>query len=53
MDNAVVLANSPASGQVVSFATRLQAMPLKSKLSALIGIAALAGVVYAMTLWNS
>ena len=41
MDNAVVLANSPASGQVVGFATRLQAMPMKSKLSALIGIAAL------------
>jgi len=53
MDNAVVLANSPASGQVVGFATRLQAMPMKSKLSALIGIAALAGVVYAMTLWSS
>ena len=53
MDNAVVLANSPASGQVVGFATRLQAMPMKSKLSTLIGIAALAGVVYAMTLWSS
>ena len=53
MDNAVVLANSPASGQVVGFATRLQAMPMKSKLSALIGIVALAGVVYAMTLWSS
>ena len=53
MDNAVVLANSPASGQVVGFATRLQAMPMKSKLSALIGIAALAGVVCAMTLWSS
>ena len=53
MDNAVVLANPSTAGQPVAFATRLQAMPLKSKLSALIGVAALAGVVYAMTLWNS
>jgi len=50
MDNAVAL-NSP---QVpVSFTARLQAMPLRSKLSAVIGVVALAGVVFAMTAWSS
>ena len=36
-----------------TFAGRVQAMPLRSKVSALIGVAALAGVVYAMTAWNA
>ncbi len=52
MDNAVAL--SPNTAPVpATFAGRLAAMPLRSKLSALIGIAALAGVVFAMTAWNS
>ena len=52
MDNAVALtsSNTAVTG---GFAGRLQAMPMKSKLSALIGVLALAGIVYAMTLWNS
>nr|HET7859516.1 flagellar basal-body MS-ring/collar protein FliF [Caldimonas sp.] len=50
MDNAVAL-NSP---QVpATFAGRLQAMPLRSKISALVGVVALAGVVFAMTAWSS
>ena len=28
-------------------------MPLRSKMSALIGVAALAGIVFAMTAWSS
>ena len=53
MDNAVAL--SPHATPVVpaTFGARLQAMPLRSKVSALIGIAALAGVVYAMTAWSA
>jgi len=50
MDNAVAL-NSP---QVpATFAARLQAMPLRSKASAFIGVVALAAVVFAMTTWGS
>ena len=41
MDNAVAVNASNASA---TFAGRLQAMPAKSKLSALIGVLALAGV---------
>ena len=52
MDNAVALA--PNASQVpVSFAGRLQAMPLRSKISAFVGVVALAGVVFAMTAWSS
>ncbi len=52
MDNAVAL--SPNASQVpATFAARLQAMPLRSKVSAVIGIVALAGVVFAMTAWSS
>ena len=48
MDNAVAVThNAPAT-----LAGRLQAMPAKSKVSALIGVLALAGVVFAMTAWN-
>ena len=52
MDNAVVTTQNASLAQT-SFAGRIDAMPLRSKLSALIGVAALAGVVYAMTAWNS
>ena len=48
MDNAVAVSpNAPAT-----FAGRLQAMPAKSKVSALIGMLALAAVVFAMTAFN-
>jgi flagellar M-ring protein FliF len=51
MDNAVAL---PPNSQVpATFAGRLQAMPLRSKISALVGVIALAGVVFAMTAWSS
>jgi flagellar M-ring protein FliF len=53
MDNAVVTSPNASPAQTVTFAGRLNAMPARSKLSALIGVAALAGVVYAMTAWNS
>ena len=52
MDNAVALPPN-ATPVPATFSGRLQAMPLKSKLSALVGIAALAGVVFAMTAWSS
>ena len=52
MDNAVALSPN-ASPVPATFATRLQAMPLATRLSALIGVAALAGIVFAMTAWNS
>jgi flagellar M-ring protein FliF len=54
MDNAVALA-SPALPLVenASFTERVAAMPLRSKLSFGLGVAALAGVVLAMTLWSS
>ena len=53
MDNAV--ATNPALPLVesASFIDRMAAMPARSKVSAAIGIAALAGVVLAMTLWSS
>ena len=53
MNNAVI--NQPPLLQVVpdSFGSRLAALPLRSKLSAALGVAALAGVVLAMTLWSS
>ncbi len=53
MNNAVV-SQTPLL-QVVpdSFGSRLVALPLRSKLSAALGVAALAGVVLAMTLWSS
>ena len=53
MDNAVVTSPNASLAQTATFAGRLNAMPARSKLSALIGVAALAGVVYAMTAWNS
>jgi flagellar M-ring protein FliF len=53
MDNAVVTTQIASPAQTATFAGRINAMPLRSKLSALIGVAALAGVVYAMTAWSS
>ena len=54
MDNAVAI--NPAALPLVepaSFAGRLAAMPLRSKFSAVLGVAALAGIVLAMTMWSS
>ncbi len=53
MDNAVALPTPASPAVAATFAGRVQAMPLRSKVSAFIGVAALAGVVYAMTAWNS
>jgi flagellar M-ring protein FliF len=52
MDSAVALTPN-ATPVPATFAGRLQAMPLRSKLSALVGVAALAGIVFAMTAWKS
>jgi flagellar M-ring protein FliF len=52
MDNAVALSPN-ATAVPATFAGRLQAMPLRSKVSALIGFAALAAIVFAMTAWNA
>ena len=49
MDNAVALTPNASLAVPATFAGRIQAMPLRSKVSALIGVAALAAVVYAMT----
>jgi len=53
MDNA--LAMNPALPLVApaGFADRMAAMPMRSKLSAAIGVAGLGAVVLAMTLWSS
>jgi len=53
MDNAVALSPNASLAAPATFAGRVQAMPLRSKVSALIGVAALAGIVFAMTAWNS
>ncbi len=53
MDNAVALSPNATPVVPVSFGARVQAMPLRSKISALIGIAALAGIVFAMTSWSA
>ena len=53
MDNAVALTPNASLAAPGTFSGRIQAMPLRSKISALIGVAALAGIVFAMTAWNS
>ena len=53
MDNAVAINPALPLVEPASFAGRMAAMPLRSKLSAALGVAALAGVVLAMTLWSS
>ena len=56
MDNAVVArpnANALPLVEPAGFAARVAAMPLKSKLSFALGLAALGAVVLAMTLWSS
>ena len=53
MDNAVAINPALPLVEPASFAGRMAAMPMRSKLSAGLGVAALAGVVLAMTLWSS
>jgi flagellar M-ring protein FliF len=53
MDNAVAVSPNVSRAQPGTFAGRVNAMPLRSKVSALIGVAALAGIVYAMTAWSA
>ena len=53
MDNALALSPATALVDSGSFAGRMAALPARSKASAAIGVAALVGVVLAMTLWSS
>jgi len=53
MDNAVAVKPALPLVEPAGFGARLAAMPMRAKLSFLLGIAALAAVVLAMTLWNS
>ena len=53
MDNAVVTSSALPLVEPAGFGARMAALPLRSKLSMALGIAALAGVVLAMTLWSS
>src|SRR5438874_308446 len=53
MDNAVAVKNPNALADGGGFGARLAALPAKSKLSLALGLAALIGVVLAMTLWSS
>jgi flagellar M-ring protein FliF len=53
MVTAVALQPSMPDALPTTFAARILAMPARSKLSFAIGIAALAGVVFAMTMWAS
>jgi flagellar M-ring protein FliF len=53
MENAVAISNALPLVEPASFAGRMAAMPTRSKVSAVIGVAALAGVVLAMTMWSS
>ena len=53
MDNAVAVNPALPLVEPATFAGRLAAMPMRSKLSLGLGIAALAATVLAMTLWSS
>ena len=53
MDNAVAVKNPNALADGGGFGARLAALPAKSKLSLALGLAALVGVVLAMTMWSS
>ena len=53
MDNAVALKNQNVVDASNGFGARLAALPPKSKVSLGLGVAALIGVVLAMTLWSS
>jgi flagellar M-ring protein FliF len=53
MDNAVAINPALPFVEAGTFAGRMAALPMRSKLALGLGIAALAGVVLAMTLWSS
>ena len=53
MDNAVTLPTRLQDVTTASFAGRLASLPVRGKLSLGLGIAALVGVVLAMTMWSS
>ena len=53
MDNAVTINPNLPLVESASFGGRMAALPMRSKLSLALGIAALAGVVLAMLLWSS
>ena len=53
MNDAVAINPALPMVEPATFGGRMAALPLRSKLSLAIGIAALAGVVLAMTLWSS
>ena len=53
MNDAVAINSALPFVEPASFAGRMAALPIRSKLSMALGVAALAGVVLAMTLWSS
>jgi flagellar M-ring protein FliF len=53
MDNAVAAKPTLPLVESASFGGRMSALPMRSKFSIALGVAALAGVVLAMTLWSS
>ena len=53
MDNGIALKNPNAVADADGFGARLAALPMRSKVTFGIGLAALVGVVLAMTMWSS
>ena len=53
MDNAVAITPDLPMVEPAGFGDRIKALPMRSKVSAVIGLAALAGIMLAMTLWSS
>ena len=53
MNDVVAINNALPLVEPASFAGRMAALPMRSKLGMALGVAALAGVVLAMTLWSS
>ncbi|CAM5794032.1 flagellar basal-body MS-ring/collar protein FliF [Rhizobacter fulvus] len=53
MNDAVAINPALPLVEPASFAGRMAALPMRSKLSMALGVAALAGVVLAMTMWSS
>ena len=53
MDNAVAVNPNLPLVESASFGGRIVALPMRSKLSAVLGLIALVGVVLAMLMWNS
>jgi len=53
MDNTIALKNPNAVADAGGFGARLAALPARSKLALGVGIAGLAGVVLALTMWSS